>query len=261
MRSVKLIKKSFKCIVIVFVVLVAISFFIENANDNYSQKNNTSASAQISEKDEQAELSVSDFKLNDNISKTIKMLKTKGWRPGDGDKGEMESEYNGSHFSGLGAYGYIMHNGIFEGYSVPYIQISYDEYNKLAHFRIVINTLIDTDEVKKVASDEGIENARNLLNERRENTFREVQKKCLIQYGYSPCEEENEDGDFNSYIYGYRNKNGDICKLKVQIIDYAPIYEGEDYIFETDFTLDYVSARYRNEEKLANKLMNDYYGM
>ena len=80
-------------------------------------------------------------------------------------------------------------------------------------------------------------------------------KKCLAAYGYARFSEEDEAYDSNAYTYGFKNKNDDICKLEVRITDSAPMYLDEDYTFGTAFSLDYVSAHYREEEKIANELI------
>ena len=207
-----------------------------------------------SEKAAKGSLCVSDFKLNKSISSAVKMLKSKGWKPGDGDEGEMGSEYSGS-ISHMLAYGYVKKDGVFEGYHVPFVQISYDENDRLAHFRIVINTTISKEEVERVWKNEGAEEAKKFVAEARNIAFQEIQKKCLAAYGYTRFAEEDEEGDYGSYVYGFKNKNDDICKVEVRITDSAPMYLDEDYTFGTAFTLDYVSARYREEEKIANELI------
>lgn len=237
-----MIKKILKTVGIIFVALIAISFFIddEESTNQVSQKNTNLKS----------NLAVSDFKMNGNISKTVKLLKSKGWKPGDGENGEMLSEYSPY----LSAFGYENQRGKFEGYNVSFVQIASDEYNKLAHYRIMINTAIDIEEIKKIASEKGVEEAKKTIDEKRNTAFRDIQKKCLTQYGYSSYKEESEKGR-NSYTYGFKNKIGDICKMKVRITDSMPIYEGDNYTIGTAFTLDYVSARYRKEEKLARDLL------
>ena len=252
-------KKLLKWALIIFAVFVAIGFFFNDDEDD--NKNSTDVEVvQDSKQNNKVDLKVSDFKLNSNMSKAVKMLKSKGWKPGDGEDGEMMTLYNGGISTDLDSYGYEKANGNFEGYKVSFVQISSDEYNKLAHFRVTISTAFDAEELKQIASNSGAEKANESLTKNREKVFNEIQKKCLAQYGYSPFEEENENGESrNSIIFGYKNKNDDICKIEVKITDSSPIYAEEDYTFGIDFTLDYVSARYRSEEKLANDLFRDYY--
>lgn len=243
-----MIKKILKIVGIIFIALIALSFYL----DDEEETGETRAENNISqhETSSKTDLTVSDFKLNAGISKTVKMLKSKGWKAGDGEDGGMLSEYS----SYLSAYGYEKPRGKFEDYNVSFVQIASDEYDKLAHYRIKINTSIDTNEMKRIATEKGIEEAKKYVDENRNAFFCDIQKKCLTKYGYSTYKEENEEYR-GSYTFGFKNKNGDICKMNVKITDSAPIYAGEDYTFGTLFTLDYVSARYRKEEKLARDLM------
>lgn len=242
-----MIKKIIKVALVILAVSTVISFFID---DDEISENATTRQISKTETTLKNDLAVSDFKLNSDISKAVKMLKSKGWKPGDGENGEMLSEYSAY----LSAFGYEKPRGNFEGYNVSFVQIAADEYDKLAHYRIIINTAIDIDEIKKIATEKGTEEAKKSIDEKQNTFFRDIQKKCLTQYGYSTCEEESEKGR-NSYTYGFKNKNGDICKMEVRITDSIPVYAGENYTIGTTFALDYVSARYRKEEKLANSLL------
>lgn len=297
-----MIKKIIKWIILIFIVVILVSLFFDD--EEVSSRDFTNSESTIEKTDYKVKsgLSVSDFKLNENINKTIKMLKLNGWQPFDGEYGDMESEYSGGYFSFMNAYGYVKDDGVFEGYDVPGIQISYDEYGKLAHFRIVINNSIDSTEVKRKLSElsekednlyvmindgcdvsssdiyemmvninssqnkftpeiqtefdkireerlQIVEETKNDVREKRIKFCTEIENKCILNYGYSFCSEENEIKDGIIQVFGYKNKNGDICKFLIDDIS----------DFETTYTLDYVSANYRNEEKLTNELMNDYY--
>lgn len=244
-----------------------------------------------------SDLHVSDFKLDKDISKAFKTLRAKGWVPGDGDMGECGSGY--SDF--LAGYGYEKTNGSFENYDVPFIIISSDENGNLAHFKVIINTKIDSNEIEnafaeldkqeqalfdKIDPDEKpntndvhtmfesirktqenitpeieaefdeikekrkklVEESKQRTDEARKAILKDMEKKFLLQYGYLYFADENEKNQTSAITLGYKNSNGDICKM-----DVAPKSS-----FETVLTLDYVSARFRNEELLAYKLMWGY---
>lgn len=241
-------KKFLKFLAVLFTV--ALIGFCSIDTDEEDTSNTSTKKTSQTETTVKNDLAVSDFKLNTGISKAVKMLKSKGWKPGDGEDGGMLSEYSPY----LSAFGYEKPKGNFEGFNISFVQIAADEYDKLAHFRVRIITTIDVDEIKNIAKEKSAEEAKKAIDDKRNAAFRDIQKKCLTQYGYSSCKEESEEGR-DSYTYGYKNKSDDICKMEVRIIDSMPIYKGEDYTIGTAFTLDYVSARYRKEEKLARSLL------
>lgn len=295
-----MIKKIVKWAVIALVAMFVIDL-IFNDDKEASEQQTAGREVLAAEKSAKGDLSVSDFKLNKDVSDAVKMLRSKGWRPGDGDQGEMSSEYSGGYFSYMSAYGYVKKDGVFEGYHVPFVQVSYDEYDKLSHFRVVIDTTVDLTEIKQrqeeldekekslyeavdneglyeyeslstemKAEFDGINEQRRLIaeemkkyvQESRIKAGEEIERRCLLRYGYAPFAEENEEGDADSFIIGYKNKDDDICKFEIRNTSYMPLYSDEDstdYSFGATFTLDYVSARYRAEERLTNALMEDYY--
>lgn len=232
------IKKILKWVLIIFAVWTALGIVIAMFDDEEESEETQTANVKtekVSEKEDKPDLSVSDFKLNKDIEKAVKMLRSKGWRPGDGEDGECDSGY--SDF--LGAYGYVKQDGRFEGYHIPFINVSFDEYGNLAHFRVVINTTVNSEETKKA------------VEETKTAIFNEIAKKCILQYGYSPSADENEEPDpYGSFVIGFKNSGGDICKMEIT----------ETGTFTTSYTLNYVSARFRNEEKLAAELLKGYYG-
>lgn len=297
------IKKILKWVLIIFAVWTALGIVIAMFDDEEESEETQTASVKtekVSEKEEKPDLSVSDFKLNKGIEKAVKTLRSKGWRPGDGEDGECGSEYSGY----LSAYGYVKQDGRFEGYHIPFISVSFDEYGNLAHFRVVIKTTVNSEDYKKLSAElerqekalfekiddgkntgsgdfyaimESVENAQKnitpeiqaqfdeiyekqrilaeetqkAVEETKTDIFNEIAKKCILQYGYSPYADENEKADrYGSFVIGFKNSGGDICKMKIT----------ETGTFTTSYTLDYVSARFRNEEKLAAEILKGYYG-
>mgnify|MGYP003294783556 CR=1 FL=1 len=223
-------KKILKWVAIVFALLLVIGMIFNNDEEESSEKQSVKNASKN-------DLAVSDFKLNKSISNALSMLRSKGWEPGDGEDGECLLEY--SPF--LSGYGYEKIGGTFEGYRIPFVDVGTDEYGKLANYKVIITVSIPE------FNSDGSEDLKTYIDSSREKTFNEVVKKCLLNYGYDISNDESEIMDG---IFGFRNKGGDFCRMKIG-------FQG-DYIMT--FTFNYVSARFRNEEKLANQLLHDYYG-
>lgn len=296
-------KKILKWVLIIPVVWIALAVavsFDDEEEESAETQTNVKMTAPA-EKTAQTGLSVSDFALNKDISKALKTLRSNGWKPGDGDEGECGSGY--SDF--LAGYGYEKQDGRFEGYHVPFIIVSADEYGKLAHIRVRIDTAVNSKDYieqrnelnrQEEALFEKIDDGKNIYNtdfytlmdsvqnvqgkitpeiqaeydeiykkhktleaetekvvvEAKGEAIKKVEKLCILRHGYSySADEYNEDEEGKrSLVLGYKNGNGDICKIVIT----------DTGRFTTSFTLDYVSARFRNEEKLAQEILNAYYG-
>lgn len=235
-------KKILKWILIILVVWIALAVavsFDDDEEESAETQTNVKMTAPA-EKTAQTGLSISDFALNKDISKALKTLRSKSWMPGDGDEGECGSGY--SDF--LAGYGYEKQDGRFEGYRIPFIIVSADEYGKLAHIRVSIDIAIDSKDYR--------EETERAVVEAKGEAIKEVEKLCVLRHGYSySADEYDEDEEGKrSLVLGYKNGNGDICKMVIT----------DTGRFTTSFTLDYVSARFRNEEKLAQEILNAYYG-
>lgn len=244
-------KKILKWVLIILAVWTALCVVVMFDDDEESAKNQTTVKMTTPpEKISQIDLSVSDFTFNKDISNAFKTLRSKGWMPGDGDEGECGTGY--SDF--LTGYGYIKQDGKFEGYRIPLIIVSADEYEELAHIRVTIDIAINSKEYIDLSNEfnsQKEEELQKILTEKKGEAFKEIEKLCLLRHGYSYSADEDEERNrYGSFILGYKNNNGDICKLEIT----------ETGRFTTTFTLDYVSARFRNEEKLAQELLNAYYG-
>ena len=219
-----MIKKILKWALLAFVAFVVIGVLLDY-EDESSESTLVSEAVQDSEKNSKSDLSVSDFKLNKSISTAKKMLKSKGWYPGDGEEGECGSYYSGF----LLGYGYEKQGGVFEGYRVPIVIISEDEYGKLAHFRTEIYFKVQADDKKQI-----------------KKILEEVEQNCILKNGFSHS--SDEDDDLHG-VLGYKNKNGDVCKMD---INFPKSFDSEQ---EIQFELDYVSARFRKEELAAQEIL------